>query len=72
MKVLSYVPFSSPIAMPVRMFNGDAARLGTVRRRLLLLAVTAVVLLGVGARVYEGSLLRTKVKTSFMAALRKA
>ncbi|GAA2671239.1 ABC transporter permease [Actinoplanes palleronii] len=71
MKVLSFVPFSSPIAMPVRLFDGDVALWEPVAA-LVLLVATTVVLLGVGARVYSGSLLRTQVKTSFMAALRKA
>ncbi|KUL35745.1 ABC transporter permease [Actinoplanes awajinensis] len=71
MKVLSFVPFSSPIAMPVRLFDGDVA-LWEPLVALVLLVATTVVLLGVGARVYSGSLLRTQVKTSFMAALRKA
>jgi ABC-2 type transport system permease protein len=69
MKVLSYVPLSSPIAMPIRMFNGDAAVWEAIAS-LVLLAVAAVGLLFVGARVYEGSLLRTNGRTSFAAALR--
>jgi ABC-2 type transport system permease protein len=71
MKVLSYVPFSAPVAMPVRLFNGDAAAWEPVAA-LVLLAVTAVVLLAVGARVYEGSLLRTNGRTSWATAWRKA
>ncbi|GIF02885.1 ABC transporter permease [Actinoplanes siamensis] len=71
MRVLSYIPFSSPIAMPIRLFEGDAAVWEPVVA-VVLLAVTAVALLGVGARVYSGSLLRTQVRTSFAAALRKA
>ncbi|WIM95415.1 ABC transporter permease [Actinoplanes oblitus] len=71
MKVLSFVPFSSPLAMPIRLFNGDVALWEPVVA-LLLLVVTAAVLLAIGARIYSGSLLRTQVKTSFLAALRKA
>jgi ABC-2 type transport system permease protein len=69
MKVLSYVPLSSPIAMPIRMFNGDAA-VWEALASLVLLALAAVGLLILGARVYEGSLLRTNGRTSFAAALR--
>ncbi|WP_436527035.1 ABC transporter permease [Actinoplanes sp. HUAS TT8] len=71
MKVLSYIPFSSPIAMPIRLFDGEAAGWEPAVA-LILLAGTAVALLGVGARVYSGSLLKTQVRTNFMAALRKA
>ncbi len=69
MRVLSYVPLSSPVAMPVRMFNGEAA-VWEALVALALLAVTAVILLAVGARVYEGSLLRTNGRTSFATAWR--
>ncbi|GAA4591838.1 ABC-2 type transport system permease protein [Actinoplanes octamycinicus] len=71
MQVLSFVPFSSPLAMPIRLFHGDVP-LWQPLLSLLLLAATAVALLAVGARVYSGSLLRTQVKTSFLTALRKA
>ncbi|WP_250001705.1 ABC transporter permease [Actinoplanes sp. M2I2] len=69
MRILSYVPFSAPIAMPTRIFNGDAAGWEPFLA-LAVMAVTAVVLLGVGARVYEGSLLRTNGKTSWATAWR--
>ncbi|MFI1989307.1 ABC transporter permease [Actinoplanes sp. NPDC020271] len=71
MRVLSYIPFSAPIAMPIRLFDGEAAAWEPVVS-LILLALTAVALLGVGARIYTGSLLRTQVRTSFLAALKKA
>ncbi|MEV4638494.1 ABC transporter permease [Actinoplanes sp. NPDC049548] len=69
MRVLSYVPLSSPIAMPVRLFNEDAAAWEPIAS-LVLLAVSAAVFLAVGARIYEGSLLRTNGRTSFTAAWR--
>lgn len=69
MTVLSYVPFSAPIAMPVRLFTGDAAGWEPVLS-LLLLAASTLVFLAVGARVYEGSLLRTNGRTSFATAWR--
>ncbi len=69
MQIMSYVPFSAPVAMPVRLFNGDAAAWEPFVA-LLLLLVTAVVLLAAGARVYEGSLLRTNGKTSWATAWR--
>ncbi|WP_067505146.1 ABC transporter permease [Actinoplanes sp. TFC3] len=69
MRILSYIPFSAPIAMPVRLFNSDAAAWEPVVS-LLILAISAAVFLRVGARVYEGSLLRTNGRTSFATAWR--
>jgi ABC-2 type transport system permease protein len=67
MTILSYVPFSAPVAMPVRLFTGDAdtwepvAALG-----LLALAVVACVL--VASRLYSGSLLQTGGKVGLSKA----
>ncbi|MEV6595277.1 ABC transporter permease [Actinoplanes sp. NPDC051346] len=69
MRVLSYIPFSSPIAMPIRLFNEDAALWEPIVS-LALLAAAAVVFLRVGARIYEGSLLRTNGRTSLAIAWR--
>ena len=57
------------IAMPVRLFNGDAAA-WEPPLALLIMAVTALLLLVVGSRVYAGSLLRTNGKTSWATAWR--
>ncbi|MFT7836046.1 ABC transporter permease [Saccharothrix sp. BKS2] len=65
MGVLSYVPFSAPVAMPVRLFAGQAqAWEALLSLAVLACSVVAIVLLA--ARLYEGSLLRTggKVKLS--------
>jgi ABC-2 type transport system permease protein len=69
MTVLSYIPFSAPVAMPVRLFNGEAAGWEPVVS-LIVLAASTVGLLAVGARVYEGSILRTNGRTSFGTAWR--
>jgi ABC-2 type transport system permease protein len=69
LKILSYVPLASPVAMPIRLFNGEAAGWEPVVS-LALLALTAAVFLAVGARVYEGSLLRTNGRTSLGTAWR--
>lgn len=69
MKILSYIPLSSPLAMPVRIFNGETAAWEPFVS-LAILAATAVAFLGVGARIYEGSLLRTNGRTSFATAWR--
>lgn len=70
-RILSYVPFSSPIAMPIRMFNGDAAGWEPAVS-LLILAATTAVLLAAGARIYRNSLMRTRQKTSLAAAWKNA
>jgi ABC-2 type transport system permease protein len=69
MRILSYIPLSAPVAMPVRLFTGDAAAWEPFVS-LVLMAATAVALLALGARVYERSLLRTNGKTSWATALR--
>ncbi|MET8148114.1 ABC transporter permease [Actinoplanes sp. NPDC049668] len=69
MTVLSYIPFSAPIAMPVRLFNGEAAAWEPIAS-LVVLAISTVGLLAVGARIYEGSLLRTNGRTSLATAWR--
>jgi len=69
MTLLSYIPFSAPTAMPVRLFTGDAAGWEPVLS-LGIMVVAAFALIAVGARVYEGSLLRTNGKISFGAAFR--
>ncbi|MFI6225752.1 ABC transporter permease [Micromonospora echinospora] len=69
MTILSYLPVSSPIAMPVRLFTGDAAGWEPFLS-LVILAVTAVATVFVGARIYEGSLLKTSGRTGFASAWR--
>lgn len=69
MRVLSYLPFSAPTAMPLRLFTGDAAGWEPVVSLVLLLATAAAFLLA-GARVYEGALLRTNGRTSIRTAWR--
>jgi ABC-2 type transport system permease protein len=69
MTALSYVPFSAPIAMPARVFSGEAAAWEPYLALVILLATTALTLLA-GARIYQGSLLRTNGRTSFATAWR--
>jgi ABC-2 type transport system permease protein len=71
MTVLSYVPFSAPIAMPVRIFGGEAAAWEPYVALAVLLAFTAVTI-NVGARIYQGSLLRTNGRTSYATAWRSS
>jgi ABC-2 type transport system permease protein len=69
MTALSYIPLSAPVAMPVRLFNGEAAGWEPFVS-MAILAATTVGLLVVGGRIYEGSLLRTNGRTSIAAAWR--
>ena len=69
LRVFSYFPFTAPVAMPVRIFQGDTAGWEPFAA-LALMAVTAVALLAAGARIYDGSLLRTNGKTSWATAWR--
>ncbi len=71
MTIMSYIPFSAPIAMPVRLFTGDAAGWEPFAS-LGVLALAAAGMLVIAARLYEGSLLRTNGKTSLGAAWRSS
>lgn len=69
MVVLSYVPFSSPVAMPIRLFFGEAAWWEPLAALgLMLIAVVLVVL--IGARIYENSLLKMGARVKLRDALR--
>jgi len=55
--VASYVPFSAPVGMPVRLFLGEAAWWEPLLS-LAVLAGSCVVVIAIAARIYERSLLR--------------
>jgi ABC-2 type transport system permease protein len=65
MTVLSYVPFSAAVAMPVRLF-ADEAQVWEPLASLGLLAVSVVLIVLLASRLYSGSLLHTggKVRLS--------
>jgi len=65
--VLSFVPLVSSVAMPVRMLEGGVAWWQPVVSGLLVLAAAAL-LVRLGARLYEGSLLRTERRTTLKEA----
>ncbi|MCL2089937.1 MAG: ABC transporter permease [Micrococcales bacterium] len=67
--VLSYVPFSAPVGMPVRLFFGDAA-VWEPLVSLALLVLTAAVVVAVGARVYQRSVLRMGTRVRLTEVLR--
>ncbi|MER7116804.1 ABC transporter permease [Saccharomonospora azurea] len=65
--VLSFVPFSAAVAMPVRMFTGEAA-VWEALASLGGLAVAAALVVMLGARLYSGALLQTRGKVALSAA----
>jgi ABC-2 type transport system permease protein len=71
MTVLSYVPFSAAVAMPVRMFTDDA-QAWEAFVSLGLLAVTVVLILALATRIYSGSLLQTRGKIALTKAWARA
>lgn len=71
MTVLSYIPLSSPIALPVRIFQGDVAWWEPAIAVLLLVATTVVIIL-FGARVYDRGLLHTGKPMAWKEAMAKA
>lgn len=66
--VMSYVPFSAPVGMPMRLYLGIAEWWEPILS-LGILAVTIAVVLWIGARVYEGSILRTGGRVALKEAL---
>ena len=69
--IASYVPFSAPVAMPVRLFLGEAAWWEPLLA-LGVLAVSTVLVIALGARIYERSLLRMGGRVRVTEALRSA
>lgn len=67
MTVMSYVPFSSAVAMPVRMFAGEP-QLWEPFLSLAILALTLSVTVLVAARLYTGSLLQTGARVRLRRA----
>ncbi|MCL2848792.1 MAG: ABC transporter permease [Micrococcales bacterium] len=67
--VLSYVPFSAPLAMPVRLFSGGVALVEPLAAAVVLVVTTGLVV-ALGTRVYERSVLRTGTRVRLREALR--
>ena len=66
--IMSYVPFSAPVGMPMRIFLGDAQWWEPIVS-LAIIVVTAAVVVLAGARIYENSLLRTGPRVKLREAL---
>jgi len=67
--IMSYVPFSAPVGMPLRLFLGDAQWWEPLLSLVILLA-TCVGVIALGARIYENSLLRLGQRVKLGEALR--
>ena len=70
-RVASLVPFTSPIVMPVRVALEEAGAL-EIAASLGLLAATVAALVPLGARIYEGAILRTCRPLKLVEAWRAA
>lgn len=66
--IMSYVPFSAPVGMPMRLFLGDAQWWEPLVS-LVILLVTCVVAILVGAKIYQNSLLRMGARVTLKEAL---
>lgn len=66
--VMSYVPFSAPVGMPMRVFLGTAEWWEPLLSLGILVATTALVV-WIGERMYRNSLLRTGARVTLKEAL---
>lgn len=66
--IMSYVPFSAPVGMPVRIFVGEAQWWEPLLA-LVIMLVTCIAAILVGAKIYENSLLRMGARVKLREAL---
>ncbi|MBO0980831.1 ABC transporter permease [Microbacterium sp. SD291] len=67
--IMSYVPFSAPVGMPMRLFVGEAQWWEPLVSLVILLA-SCVAAIMLGAKIYENSLLRMGSRVKLAEALR--
>ncbi|WP_405374203.1 MULTISPECIES: ABC transporter permease [unclassified Microbacterium] len=67
--IMSYVPFSAPVGMPVRIFTGEALWWEPLLSLVVMLLACVGAIL-VGAKIYENSLLRMGARVKLREALR--
>ncbi|HLS15382.1 MAG TPA: ABC transporter permease, partial [Beutenbergiaceae bacterium] len=70
MTIASYVPFSAPVAMPVRMFMNEAEWWEPLLSLGVLVAAAALVI-ALASKIYSRSLLQTGSRVSLRQALAK-
>jgi ABC-2 type transport system permease protein len=68
LSVMSYVPFSAPVAMPLRIYLGQAAWWEPLLSLAILIA-TCVAAVLVGSRIYENAILRMGGRVKLREAL---
>jgi ABC-2 type transport system permease protein len=66
--IMSYVPFSAPIGMPLRLFLGEA-QWWEPFLSLAILIVTTLAVIALGARIYENALLKLGSRVPWREAL---
>ena len=69
MGIMSYVPFSSPVSMPIRLFFGEAQWWEPILSIVISLA-TFLGVIAIAAKIYENSLLRMGARVKWKDALR--
>ncbi|NYD68026.1 ABC transporter permease [Agromyces atrinae] len=69
LSIMSYVPFSAPVGMPMRIFLGTAEWWEPLLSLAILIATTAVVIL-IGERIYSNSLLRMGARVKLSEAIK--
>ena len=67
--IMSYIPFSAPVGMPMRVFLGTAEWWEPLLSLLILLVTTLLVIM-LGSRIYSNSLLRMGARVTLKEALR--
>lgn len=67
--IMSYVPFSAPVGMPMRLYYGDAMWWEPIVSLIIILITTAAAA-WLGAKIYEGSILRTGQRVKLSEALK--
>lgn len=67
--VMSYVPFSAPVGMPMRIFLGTAEWWEPLLSLAILVATTLLVI-ALGSRIYSNSLLRLGARVKLIDALK--
>lgn len=71
LQIMSYVPFSAPVAVPVRLFNGSILWWEPLLSLAIMLLTTAI-LITLSSKVYENSLLRTGKPMKWREAMKKS
>lgn len=69
MTIMSYVPFSAPVGMPVRVFFGEVQWWEPILS-LVIMLVTCAGAIWVGAKIYENSILRMGARVRLKEAMK--